>query len=307
MRIVILSRGSHLYSTQSLIEAGRARGHEIKIVDLTRLSFVIDDNGNSQILNEGVPLESYDAVIPRIGSSVTQLGASVIRQFELVGTYSLLKSSALLQSRDKLRCSQKLAQVKIPVPKTVWLGYDQDIPAIVNKLGGYPVIVKLLEGTHGNGVLLLDNLTALRSIMNLLMKKGERTIMQEFIEESDGADFRAFVVGDKVVASMKRQAAAGEFRSNLHRGATATPLVLTEEEQEMAVQATKALSLEVAGVDILRSNRGPLIMEINASPGLEGIETSTGIDIAFQIMLHLEQQLVKLKNYSFPSPQNKVS
>lgn len=272
-------------------------------MDLTRLSFVIDDNGKSQILNEGIPLMHADAVIPRIGSSVTQLGASVIRQFELIGTYSLLKSSALLQSRDKLRCSQKLAQMGIPVPKTVWLGYDQDIPSIVRKLGGYPVIVKLLEGTHGNGVLLLDSLTALRSIMNLLMKKGERTILQEFIAESKGADFRAFVVGDKVVASMKRQAAAGEFRSNLHRGATATPLLLTQEEQDLAVKATKALSLEVAGVDILRSNRGPLIMEINASPGLEGIETSTGIDIAFQIMLHLEQQLVKLKNYSFPTPQ----
>ena len=185
---------------------------------------------------------------------------------------------------------QKLTSENIPIPKTIWLGQDQDPKKLVEQLGGFPVIVKLLEGTHGNGVLLIDNLVTLRSIMNLFQKKHERVILQEFIAESKGADFRAFVVGNKVVAAMKRQAGEGEFRSNLHRGATATPLTLTQEEEALAVKASRSLNLEVSGVDILRSNKGPLIMEINASPGLEGIETSTGIDIAFEIMLHLESQ-----------------
>ena len=300
MRIVILSRGSHLYSTQSLIEAGRGRGHEILVVDLTQLTFIIED-GESKIMYNDRPLLGIDAVIPRIGSSVTQLGASVIRQLELVGMYSLLKSSALLNSRDKLRCMQKLASENIAVPKTIWLGNHYDIRRAVDELGGLPVIVKVLEGTHGNGVLLLNDDKTLISLLNLFHKSGEQVIMQEFIEEAKGADFRAFVVGDKVVAAMKRQASPGEFRSNLHRGASATPLQLTEEEEELAVRASRALNLEVSGVDILRSSRGPLIMEINASPGLEGIETSTGIDIAFQIMLHLEQQFNRQKNYSTTS------
>lgn len=287
MRIIILSRGVHLYSTQSLIEAARGRGHETKVVDLTRLSYVIAPGG-VQILHEGVPLKPADAVIPRIGSSVTQLGASAIRQFELSGVYSLLKSSALLNSRDKLRCMQKLASENISIPKTIWLGHDQNVNKVVDSLGGMPVIVKLLEGTHGNGVLLIDNHVTLKSIMGLFQKQQERVILQEFIAESKGADFRAFVVGDRVVAAMKRQAAAGEFRSNLHQGATAVPLTLTPEEEALAVKASRCLNLEVSGVDILRSNRGPMIMEVNASPGLEGIETSTGIDIAFQIMKHLE-------------------
>lgn len=287
MRIIILSRGVHLYSTQSLIEAARGRGHETKVVDLTRLSYVIEPGG-VQILHEGVPLKPADAVIPRIGSSVTQLGASAIRQFELSGVYSLLKSSALLNSRDKLRCMQKLASENISIPKTIWLGHDQNVSKVVDSLGGMPVIVKLLEGTHGNGVLLIDNHVTLKSIMGLFQKQHERVILQEFIAESKGADFRAFVVGDRVVAAMKRQAAAGEFRSNLHQGATAIPLTLTPAEEALAVKASRCLNLEVSGVDILRSNRGPMIMEVNASPGLEGIETSTGIDIAFQIMKHLE-------------------
>lgn len=290
MRIIILSRGVHLYSTQSLIEAARGRGHETKVVDLTRLSFVIEPGG-AKILHEGVPLKPADAILPRIGSSVTQLGASAIRQFELVGVYSLLKSAALLNSRDKLRCMQKLSSENIPIPKTIWLGNEQEPEEVVEQLGGFPVIVKLLEGTHGTGVLLIDNIVTLRSIMDLFQKKRERVILQEFIEESKGADFRAFVVGDKVVAAMKRQASEGEFRSNLHRGATATPLQLTKEEEELAVRASRCLNLEVSGVDILRSDKGPLIMEINASPGLEGIETSTGVDIAFQIITHLEAKV----------------
>lgn len=287
MRIGILSRGPQLYSTRSLYQAGLRRGHDMMVIDHTRCQFVVDDV-HPEIYFEDLSLSDLDAVIPRIGSSVTLLGAALLHQFELVGVFTLTRGNALLQARDKLRCLQKLAAKGLRVPGTAFVTHGSELQGLVHQLGGFPVVIKLLESTHGVGVMLAENMRSAETTIEAFQKLNERVIVQEFIREAQGADIRAFVVGSRVVASMKRQARSGEFRSNLHRGASASPQQLTTEEHHAVVQAAQTMGLDVAGVDLLRSERGPLIMEVNASPGLEGIELVTGVDIAERIIQYLE-------------------
>lgn len=239
---------------------------------------------------EGKPLSYLHAVIPRIGASVTTQGAAVIRHFELMDLFTSTRSDALLQSRDKLFCLQRLSQNGIPVPRTLYLSQPEYLHSMIEAVGGFPVIIKLLESTHGVGVLLAENLTQASSILEMLMRLGQRVVVQEFIREAEGADIRAFVVAGEVVAVMRRQASDGEFRSNLHRGASATPDILSEEELWIVKKTVATMGLDIAGVDLLRSSRGALVMEVNASPGLEGIETVTGVDIAARIIKLMERK-----------------
>lgn len=289
MKIIILSRGPQLYSTQSLLRAGMRRGHQIRVVDHVLCDFLIE-KGRMAVYHNGYLLDRPDAIIPRIGSSVTAKGAAVISQFEAMNRITTVRSTALLQARDKLRSLQKLASCGISVPATAYLSDSENIRSIIDQLGGLPVVIKLLESTHGVGVILAETFTNAEATIEAFQKLKERVIVQEFIKESKGADVRALVVAGQVVAAMKRQAQAGEFRSNLHRGASATPVELTAKETDVVLRATKIMGLDIAGVDLLRSNRGPLIMEINASPGLEGIETTTRIDVAGKIIRYLEQR-----------------
>ena len=283
LNIAILSRGAGLYSTQSIFRAARKRGHYVRVIDHKRCNIVIE-KGLPQIIYEGNRLVGMDAVIPRIGTSVTDYGAAVIRQFELMGVHTATKSEALIIARDKLKCLQKLSASGINVPKTFIAGSVVDVPELIDQLSGVPVIIKLLESTHGVGVILAESRSTAISIVEAFSKFNHQVILQEFIQEAEGADIRAFVVGRKVVAAMKRQASKGEFRSNLHRGATSTVVQLTPKEIDIVLHAAKLMDLEIAGVDLLRSNRGPLVMEVNASPGLEGIETTTKVDIAGAII-----------------------
>lgn len=290
MDIAILSRGPQLYSTQSLYKAGRARGHNMYIIDHTLCNLVIED-GRPEIYYEGQPIRHFDAVIPRIGASVTQQGAAVITQFELMNVFTAIRANALLLGRDKLRCLQQLQRQALPMPKTVALGQHTDLWSAVNTLDGFPVVIKLLEGTHGIGVILCDGMQQTESTVEAFQRLKERVLMQEFIKEAKGTDIRALVVDGEVIAVMKRQAQAGEFRSNLHRGASATSDKLSSNEANIVIRAAKAVGLSVAGVDLLRSARGPLIMEVNASPGLEGIETVTGINVAGKILHFIEKKV----------------
>lgn len=281
--LAILSRGSALYSTQSLFRAARLRGYNVRIIDHQRCHLLIDDD-RPQVYYEGEKLVGMDAVIPRIGASVTDYGAAVIRHFELMGVYTATRSEALLMARDKLKCLQFLSANGVPVPRTFIAGSPEVVPYLVNKLGGAPVVLKLLESTHGVGVILAESLQTAVSLAEVFAKLNQPVILQEYISEAAGSDVRAFVVGRKVVASMMRVAAAGEFRSNLHRGAESYNVKLTHHETNLVLKATRLLGLQIAGVDILRSDRGPLVMEVNASPGLEGIENTTGADIAGTIV-----------------------
>ena len=287
MNIAILSRGPYLYSTQSLVKAGVRRGHRVRVIDHTRCHLILE-KGSPQIFYENMRLSNIDAIIPRVGASVTAQGASVIEQFELMKVFSLLKAGPLQQARNKLRSLQKLAHCGIQVPKTALVGPSEELLHLIHAVGGLPIVIKLLEGTHGTGVLLAENKQQAFSMVEAFQKLKERILIQEFIKEADGADIRALVVGNNVVAVMKRQAGKGEFRSNLHRGAIATRDKLTEAEKEVVKKTVQVMGLEVAGVDLLRSERGPLIMEVNASPGLEGIETTTGVDVAGKIIDHLQ-------------------
>lgn len=260
------------------------------IIDHTLCNLLMED-GRPQIYYEGQPLRPFDAVIPRIGASVTQQGAAVISQFELMDTFTVVRANALQLSRDKLRCLQQMVRQALPVPKTVALGQHGDLWSAINALDGLPVIIKLLEGTHGIGVILCESFQQTESTVEAFHRLKERVIMQEFIKEAKGADIRALVVAGEVVAVMKRQAKEGEFRSNLHRGASASVEKLTATEVTVVSRAAKAVGLSVAGVDLLRSERGPLIMEVNASPGLEGIETITGINVAAKIIRLIEKKV----------------
>ncbi|GAB5551022.1 MAG: 30S ribosomal protein S6--L-glutamate ligase [Saprospiraceae bacterium] len=289
MKIVILSRGPQLYSTQSLLRAGMRRGHQIRIIDHVLCDFMIE-KGQMSVYHNGFLIDQPDAIIPRIGSSVTAKGAAVISQFEAMNRITTVRSMALLQARDKLRSLQKLASCGIGIPATAYLNDTENIRTIIDRLGGLPVVIKLLESTHGIGVILAESFKSAESTVEAFQKLKERVIIQEFIEEAKGADIRALVVAGEVVAAMKRQAQAGEFRSNLHRGASSTPVKLTAQEKEVVLRSTKIMGLDIAGVDILRSSRGPLIMEINASPGLEGIETTTRIDVSSKIIHYLEKR-----------------
>ncbi len=289
LNIAILSRGAGLYSTQSLFRAARMRGHYVRVID-HKLCNIIIEQDLPQIIYQGERLVGMDVVIPRIGASITDYGAAVIRQFESMGIYTATRSEALIIARDKLKCLQKLSASGIAVPKTFIAGSLQDIPTLIDKLSGVPVIIKLLESTHGVGVILAHSKSTAISIVEAFSKMNQPVILQEFIEEAKGADIRAFVVGKKVVASMKRQAEEGEFRSNLHRGATSSIEQLSAKETDIVLQAARLMGLEIAGVDILRSNKGPMVMEVNASPGLEGIENTTRVDIAGEIINHIDRR-----------------
>ncbi|KPK17337.1 MAG: ribosomal protein S6 modification protein [Myxococcales bacterium SG8_38] len=287
MKIGILSRNARLYSTKRLKEAAAERGHTVRVVDFTRCYMNITSH-RPQVLLAGTALQ-FDAIIPRIGASHTFYGTAVVRQFEMMGTYSLNTSQAISRARDKLRALQLLAREGIGLPVTGFARSTKDIQGLIKLVGGAPLIIKLLEGTQGIGVVLTETDKAAESVMAAFSQLDANILVQEFIKEAEGADIRAFVIGDKVVASMMRQGPRGEFRSNLHRGGKATRVRLTPEERSTAVRSAKKLGLRVAGVDMLRSNHGPVVMEVNSSPGLEGIETTSGKDVAGAIIEYLEK------------------
>ncbi|PHQ58621.1 MAG: 30S ribosomal protein S6--L-glutamate ligase [Porticoccus sp.] len=288
MRIAILSRNADLYSTRRLKEAAIERGHEVRIIDVLKCYMNINIQ-NPSIHVKGVELPPFDVVIPRIGASVTTYGTAVLRQFEMMGVYPLNESVAITRSRDKLRSLQLLSRKGIGLPVTGYANKPSDIPDLIDMVGGPPLVVKLLEGTQGIGVVMAETRKAAESVIEAFMGLKADIMVQEYISESGGADIRCLVIGDKVVAAMQRQAQPGEFRSNLHRGGTATLARLSPAERSTAVRAAKTMGLNVAGVDILRSNHGPLVMEVNSSPGLEGIETATGKDVAGNIIQFIEK------------------
>ncbi|GJM29440.1 MAG: putative alpha-L-glutamate ligase [Cyclobacteriaceae bacterium] len=288
MKIVILSTNNNLYSTKRLVEAGVAKGHQVEVVDHLKCN-LITEKQHPHISYMGRSLDDADAVIPRIGASVTFYGSAVIRQFEMRDIFTAVQSQALMRSRDKLRSLQILARAGLGVPKSVFTNYGRDVNEVIKAVGGVPLVVKLLEGTQGLGVVLAENRKAAASVIEAFNGLKARIIVQEFIAEANGTDLRVLVVDGKVVGAMKRQAPEGEFRSNLHRGGSASIVTLSPEEEETAIRAANAMGLGVAGVDLLQSNRGPLIIEVNSSPGLEGIETATGRDIASKIIEYLEQ------------------
>jgi len=279
MKLAILSRNAKLYSTQRIVQAARERGHTVRVLDPLRCYMKIAP-GQFQLNYKGKSLVGFDAVIPRIGLDITRYGTAVLRQFEMMGAYTPNSSDAILRARDKLRCHQLLAAEGIGLPVTVFGDNPDDTQDLLDLMGEPPHIIKLNEGSQGAGVILAEQLSASRSVIEALRGLYANFLVQEFIPEAKGADIRCFVVGDRVVASMKRQAAAGEFRSNLHRGGAATVVELSVEERDTALKSAKALGLAVAGVDLLRSRNGPMVLEVNSSPGLEGIESVTGIDIA---------------------------
>ncbi len=295
MNIAILSRDPKLYSTRRLKEAGEKRGHSMEIIDHMKCVLFIEKK-NPMVLYQGKRLDYFDAVIPRIGASVTFYGAAVVRQFEMMKVFSAVESQALIRSRDKLRSLQILSRAGIGLPKTIFMDYSRDTEGIIEAVGGAPVVIKLLEGTQGLGVVLAENKKAAQSVIEAFHGIHARIIVQEFIKESRGTDIRAFVVDGEVVGAMKREATReGEFRSNLHRGGKATVIKLSRAEKATAVAAAKKMGLGVAGVDMLTSNRGPLIIEVNSSPGLEGIEGATQVDIAGKIIRYLEKNAGKRK------------
>ena len=290
MKIAILSNGTGNYSTKRLKEIAAARGHEVKVIKYRECYASIEKN-NPTVSYRGEDLAKYDAIIPRIASYMTKYGTAIVRQLEMQGVYALSSSLAINRSRDKLRSMQLLAKAGVGIPKTVFSRNSTDIDDLLEKLGGTPVIIKLARGTHGNGVVLAESKKAAKSVLQafyLTNDDGTNVLLQEFVKESAGTDIRAFVVGGRVVASMKRQSLDDDFRSNLHKGGEGTTIKLTEEERKMAVKAARAMGLNIAGVDMMRSERGPLILEVNASPGF-GIEKVTGRDVATPIIEYIEQ------------------
>lgn len=289
LKIAILSRNKKLYSTRRLIEACKQRGHEPMVLDVLRCYMDIEPN-KPEVHYQGENLPDFDAVIPRIGASVTFYGAAVLRQFEMMGAFPLNESVAIVRSRDKLRSLQLLSRKGVGLPRTGYASDPDDIQDLIKMVGGAPLVIKLLEGTQGIGVVLAETKKAAESVLEAFMGLKANIMVQEYIKEAGGADIRCLVVGDRVVAAMKRQAAPGEFRSNLHRGGSASIVKISPKERETAANAAKVMGLNVAGVDILRSERGPLVMEVNSSPGLEGIEKSTGKDIASMIIEFIEKE-----------------
>ncbi|RMA65857.1 30S ribosomal protein S6--L-glutamate ligase [Ulvibacter antarcticus] len=290
MNIKILSANPGLYSTQRLVEAAKKRKHNIEIINHTKCDIVIEKK-NPVIFYKGKKLEHADAVIPRIGASVTFYGTAVVRQFEMMRTFTTTESQALVRSRDKLRSLQVLSRAGLGLPKTIFTNYSRNVKEIVEQAGGAPVIIKLLEGTQGIGVILAETKKAAESVIEAFNNLQARVIVQEYIKEAGGADIRAFIIDGQVVGAMKRQGKEGEFRSNLHRGGTASVIKLTDEEEIAALKAARAMGLGIAGVDMLQSARGPLILEVNSSPGLEGIEAATGKDIANEIIKYIERNV----------------
>jgi len=288
MKICILSRHQKLYSTKRLKEAALAKGHEVQVIDYLRCYMNIAAH-NPQIFFKKKRLVGIDAVIPRIGAPNTFYGTAVVRQFEMMHIYCLSSSQGILRSRDKLRCLQILSQKGVGLPVTGFANSTKDIKGVINMVGGAPLVIKLIEGTQGIGVVLTETYQAAESVIEAFRGLNANILVQEYVKEASGTDIRCFVVGDKVIASMKRTAKVGEFRSNIHRGAKACTVRITPEERSTAVNAAKIMGLKIAGVDILRSNRGPVVMEVNSSPGLEGIEMASGKDIASEIIRYLEK------------------
>lgn len=289
MKIAILSRNPKLYSTQRLVEAAKIRGHEALVLDHLKCTMVNEHN-KPRMFYKGEEVVGIDAIIPRIGSSVTFYGTAVVRQFEMMKTFSINSSVAITRSRDKLRSLQIFSRHDIGIPKTVFANHPKDIDNLLRQLGGAPVVIKLLEGTQGIGVVLAETQKAAKSVIEAFYGLDASFLIQEFIEEAKGADIRCFVVGGRVVGAMRRQGLEGEFRSNLHRGGKAEVIKITRDERRAALLAAKAMGLNVAGVDLLQSKRGPLILEVNSSPGLQGIETATQIDIAGRIIEFIESK-----------------
>lgn len=290
MKIAVLSRNPKLYSTQRLLEAAKKKGHDAIIVDHLKCTIELEKK-NPKIYYNGAYLNDVDAIIPRIGASVTFYGTAVVRQFEMMKVFTAIESQALVRSRDKLRSLQILARAGVGLPKTVFTNYTKDVDHIIESVGGTPLVLKLLEGTQGLGVVLAETHNAASSVIEAFNGLKARVIAQQFIKESGGADIRAFVVDGVVVGAMKRQSKEGEFRSNLHRGGTASIIQLSDDEENTALKAARAMGLGIAGVDMLQSANGPLVLEVNSSPGLEGIEAATNKDIAKEIIRYVERNV----------------
>ncbi len=290
MKIAILSRNPKLYSTRRLVEAIVQKGHEAIVID--HLKCVIElEKKSPRVYYNGIYLDDIDAIIPRIGASVTFYGTAVVRQFEMMNVFSAVKSQALVNSRDKLRSLQILARAGVGLPKTIFTNYAKDVDHVIESVGGAPLVLKLLEGTQGLGVVLAETKNAATSVIEAFNGLKARVIAQQFVKEAGGADIRVFIVDGVVVGAMKRQGKEGEFRSNLHRGGSANIIELSDEEELTAIKAARAMSLGVAGVDMLQSAKGPLVLEVNSSPGLEGIESATKKDIAREIIKYIERHV----------------
>lgn len=290
MNIVILSRNPHLYSTSRLVEEAEKRNHKVEIIDPLKCDIIIEKE-KPTIYYKDRYLDYVDAIIPRIGASVTFYGCAVVRQFEEMGVFTIASSDAILLSRDKLKSLQRLSKAGIGMPKTVFTNYSRDVEEVIQHVGGTPCIIKLLEGTQGLGVVLAESKNAAESVLEAFNGLQARVIVQEFIKEAKGADLRALVVDGQVVGAMKRQGKEGEFRSNLHRGGSANIITLDADELKVATNAAKVLKLPVCGVDMLQSSRGPLLLEVNSTPGLEGIEAATEKNIARTIITYIEQNV----------------
>tara|TARA_B110000037_G_scaffold47722_1_gene58450 strand:+ start:4336 stop:5214 length:879 start_codon:yes stop_codon:yes gene_type:complete len=288
MNIVILSRNINLYSTQRLIEEAQNRNHLVEVIDPLECDIIIEKE-KPTILYRDSYLDDVDAIIPRIGASVTYYGCAVVRQFEMMNVFSTVSSDAIIRSRDKLRSFQHLSKAGVDMPKTVFTNYSRDIDKVIAQVGGIPVVIKLLEGTQGIGVVLAESKNAAESVLEAFNGLEARALVQECIAEAKGADLRALIVDGQVVGAMKRQGKEGEFRSNLHRGGTYEQYKLDENEIKLAIKAARKLKLPICGVDILQSNRGPLVMEVNSTPGLEGIEVASGKNIAKSIITYIER------------------
>jgi len=288
MNIVILSRNENLYSTKRLREEAENRGHDIEIIDPLKCDIIIEKEKPTIYYNDRY-LDYVDAIIPRIGASVTFFGCAVVRQFEMMNVFTIATSDAIIRSRDKLRSFQRLSKAGIGMPKTVFTNYSRDVEKVISHVGGTPVIIKLLEGTQGLGVVLVETKNAAESVLEAFNGLQARALVQEYIEEANGADIREMVVDGHVVGAMKRQGKEGEFRSNLHRGGSAEIVKLNEAEIKVAMKASRALNLPVCGVDMLQSSRGPLLLEVNSTPGLEGIEAATHKNIARAIITFIER------------------
>jgi len=288
MNIVILSRNKDLYSTRRLVEEGEKRNHFVEVIDPLNCDLIIE-NEKPTILYNDKYLDYVDAIIPRIGASVTFYGCAVVRQFEMMNVFSSVSSDAIIRSRDKLRSFQYLSKAGIDMPKTVFTNYSRDVEKVITEVGGTPVVIKLLEGTQGIGVVLAESKIAAESVLEAFNGLEARALVQEYIAEAKGADLRALIVDEQVVGAMKRQGKEGEFRSNLHRGGTYQQHKLSNEEIKIAVKAARKLKLPICGVDLLQSNRGPLVMEINSTPGLEGIESASKKNISQAIISYIER------------------
>ncbi len=292
MKIAVLSRNPNLYSTRRLVEAIKSKGHQSIVIDHMKCDLVMDDDGPS-IFYKGESLVDIEAIIPRIGASVTFYGTAVVRQFEMKKVFSALDSLAITRSRDKLRSLQILSRSGVRMPKTAFTNYSKEENKVLKHIGQAPVVIKLLEGTQGLGVVLAETNKAAKSVIEAFDSLKTRVILQEFIEEANGADIRAFIVDGEVVGAMKRQGKEGEFRSNLHRGGNAQVIKLSRAEKSTALKAAKSMGLAIAGVDMLQSKRGPMVLEVNSSPGLEGIENATGVDVAGKIIEYIERGVAK--------------